>query len=211
MADEKKRSGTEANEDKSRPDSTHVAGADVDAGMPAVIADLAAACHRFVATRYGVPLDFTPETLSLVDQYVRDARAELASRPEGLELVSGSIGAYLGEVIRRAEGGYWRAEGEPSSWRVMLRHVFLSFNPVGMAREALTGEEAEGFGAHLSLDDGDREAVEARLNALPEVDADEYALPTTRAEVVQIAAAAIRSHMEANGLADVTFAPDDYE
>ncbi len=80
-----------------------------------------------------------------------------------------------------------------------------------MAREALTGEEAEGFGAHLSLDDGDREAVEARLNALPEVDADEYALPTTRAEVVQIAAAAIRSHMEANGLADVTFAPNDYE
>lgn len=209
MSDEKK--GGPANQDVSGTDSSLVAGPDLDAGMPAVIADLAAACHRFVATRYGVPLDFTPETLSLVDQYVRDARTELSTRPEGLELVAGTIGAYLGEVIRRAEGGHWRADGEPSSFRVMLRHVFLSFNPIGMAREALTGEEAEGYGAHLALDDGDREAVEARLNALPEVDADEYALPTTRAEVVQIAAAAIRSHMEANGLGDVTFAPEDYD
>lgn len=209
MSDEKKQPGR--NQDVAGTVSSHIAGPEVDAGMPAVIADLAAACHRFVATRYGVPLDFTADTLSLVDQYVRDAREEVKARPEGLELVATSIGAYLGEVIRRAEGGYWRAEGEPSSFRVMLRHVFLSFNPIGMAREALTGDEAEGFGAHLALDDGDREAVEARLNALPEVDADEYALPTTRAEVVQIAAAAIRSHMESNGLADVTFAPDDYD
>lgn len=193
------------NQDSSSLDS------EVDAGMPAPIADLVAACVRYVATRYGVPLDFTSDTLSLIDQYVRDARAELAVRPETLDLVSGTIGAYLGEVIRREHGGYWLAEGDPSTWRVQLSRVFLAFNPVGMAREALTGEEAEGFGAHLQLDEAEKEAVEARLAAMPEADESEYFLPTTRHEVVAIAASALRAKMEASGLGDVRFSPDDYE
>src|ERR1019366_5541064 len=54
---------------------------DDDAGPqpppPPQVADLAAACVRFVATRYGAPLDFAPETLSFVDHCVREARAEI--------------------------------------------------------------------------------------------------------------------------------------
>lgn len=178
--------------------------------MPAAVADLVAACVRFVATRYGVPLDFTQDTLSLVDQYVRDGRKELSVRPEGVDLLAGSIGAYLGEVIRREHGGYWMADGDPSAWRVQLSRVFLSFNPIGMAREALTLEEAEGFGAHLQLDEAERDAVEARLAALPEVDEEEFFLPTTRFDIVQIAVHALRAIMQSNGLADVRFTPEDY-
>lgn len=182
-----------------------------DAGMPPAVADLVAACVRFVASRYGVPLDFTSDTLPLLDQYARDARGELSVRPESLDLVSGTIGAYLGEVLRREHGGVWRAEGDPSTWRVLFSRVFLAFNPIGMAREALTGEEAEGFGAHLQLDDAERETVEARLRAMPEVDEADFYLPTTRHEVVAIAATALRAKMESSGLGDVRFGPDDYE
>lgn len=179
--------------------------------MPPAVGDLAAACVRFVATRYGVPLDFTPDTLSLVDQYVRDSRKEVAEKPESLDLVQGAIGAYLGEVLRRQFSGTWRAEGDPSTWRVLMRTVFLAFNPIGMAREALTGEEAEGWGAHLHLDEAEREAVEGRLAALPEVDADDFYLPTTRAEVIEIAVSALRARMQASGLGDVQFGAEDYE
>jgi hypothetical protein len=182
-----------------------------DGGMPPAIADLVAACVRFVATRYRVPLDFSSDTLSLVDQYVRDSRGEIAVRPESLELLSATIGAYLGEVVRREQGGYWRTDGDPSSWRVLLSRVFLAFNPIGMAREALTLSDAEGFGAYLQLDEAEREDVEARLAVLPEIDEADFYLPTTRFEVVQIACAALRAKMEASGLGAVRFTPDDYE
>jgi hypothetical protein len=182
-----------------------------EAGMPPPVVDLVTACMRFVATRYGLPLDFSGDTLSLIDQYVRDARTELKERPEGLDLMQGAVGAYLGEVIRLTHGGTWRAEGDPSAWRVQLSRVYLAFNPIGMAREALTLEEAEGWGAHLQLDDAEKDAVESRLAALPEVDEAEFSLPSTRFDVVQIAVAALRARMEASGLGDVRFGPEDYD
>src|SRR6185312_11963441 len=41
---------------------------DEQAPPPVQVAELAAACLRFVATRYGAALDFKPDTLSFVDQ-----------------------------------------------------------------------------------------------------------------------------------------------
>src|SRR4051812_27227162 len=61
---------------------------------PDRVAELCAACMRFVASKYKVPLDGTPDTLSLVDQYVRDAREAVRERPDTLELVAPAIGAY---------------------------------------------------------------------------------------------------------------------
>ena len=177
---------------------------------PAAIAELAAACVRFVATRYAVMLDFTPETLSLVDQWVHDARADVAVNPQTVDLVQGAAGAYLGEVIRLAFGGAWFAEGEQDGWRVDLSRVYLTFNPVGMVREALVLESQEGWHAHLETDVAEREDLAARLAALPEVPDDEYYAPTTRFDVVHIAYEALRATMRAAGLDDVRFGPDDY-
>jgi hypothetical protein len=188
------------------------AGEDPDATSPAParVAELALACTRFVAARYGVPLDFAPETLSLVDQWVRDARKELGERPEAEPLVQSTAGAYLGEVIRRQFGARWFAEGDESGWRLYLSTAYCAFNPVGMVREALLLETAEGWHAHFELDPGERESIEARLAALPEVDDEEYYAPTTRYDVVCIVVEALREHMRARGLADVRFTPDDY-
>ena len=166
---------------------------------------------RFVAQRYGVMLDFTPETLSLVDQWLRDARKELAVRPEIEPIVASAAGAYLGEVVRREYGGRWFVEGDESGWRLYLSTVYCAFNPVGMAREALLLGEAEGWHAHFELDPGEREGVEARLAALPEVSDDEYYAPSTRYDVVNIVVEALREGLRSRGLGDVRFAPEDYE
>jgi hypothetical protein len=177
---------------------------------PPNVAELAAACVRFVATRYSVALDFAPETLSFVDHWLREARGELAERPEAAEIVQAAAGAYLGEVIRLAFGGYWVAEGDHADWRLELERVYCAFNPIGMAREALLLEPAEGWHAHFELDPGEAEAIERRLAALPPAPDEEYYAPSTRFDVVSILFEALRTGMRARGLSDVRFTPEDY-
>lgn len=178
---------------------------------PERVAELCAACMRFVASKYKVSLDGTSDTLSLVDQYVRDAREAARERPESVELVAPAVGAYLGEVMRQEFGGEWWAEGDHDAWRLYFTNVYLAFNPLGMAREAITMTEEPGWHAHLALDPGEREEIEARLAAMPEVDAEEYYLPTTRLDVVTAVVETLRARAEAAGIGDVTFTKEDYE
>jgi hypothetical protein len=188
------------------------AGPDPDAAAdpPANVAELTAACVRFVATRYGIHLDFMPETLSVLDQWVRDARGELKERPELVDLVQSSAGAYLGEVVRRAFGAQWIAQGDYSGWRLCMSTVFCAFNPVGLVREALMLGEAEGWHAHFELDPGEKELIAERLEALPEASEDEFYAPSTRFDVVNIVVDALRAKMRATGLGDVRFTAEDY-
>ncbi len=186
------------------------AGPIVVANPPRAVAELAAACVRFVATRYGATLDFSPETLSLLDHWLGDARAEAKQRPEVTDVVQSAAGAYLGEVIRRQFGAEWFSEGESSGWRLFMTTVYCAFNPIGMAREALLLEPAEGWHAHLELDPGERDAVEARLEALPATPEEEYYLPTTRFDVLCIVVDALRAGLRSRGLGDVRFGPEDY-
>jgi hypothetical protein len=192
-------------------------GADVGE-WPAQVQELAAACVRFVATKYKVALDFTPDTLSLVDQYARDSRdASAAEDPQQAEerlvsampILEGAIGAYLGEVIRRAHGGIWDADGDPSTWRVLMTRVYLSFNPIAMAREALTLEHDER--AHLETDPAQREALEARLASLGQVDDTEYFAPSTRFDMIEIVVEALAAQARIDGVDDVKFTIDDYK
>ncbi len=177
---------------------------------PAVIAEAISACVRYVHAKYGVLLDGTSDTLSLLDQYVKDARTEIAAKPSALDLLALSAGAYLGEVMRNEMGGEWFAEGDTSGFKLYFSSVFLSFNPIGMAREALTGEEESGWHAHLSPDPAEQDEISARLAALPEVDDDEYRLPTTRFDVVSIVFEHLRGKAIAAGTADVRFTREDY-
>ena len=178
---------------------------------PQPVAELVAACSRFVSTKYKVALDGTPDTLSLVDQYVRDARAAVQERPESIDLVAPALGAYLGEVMRQTFGAEWFAEGGHDAWRLYFTHVYLAFNPLGMAREALSMVEEEGYGAHLVLDPGERELVEARLRAMPDVEPEEYYLPSTRFDVVHGVFDTLRASAEASGTGDVRFTKEDYD
>jgi hypothetical protein len=184
--------------------------ADPSDAAPQQVLDLAAACVRFVSARYGLTLDFQPDTLSLLDQWLRDARRETHERPETAQLVQSAAGAYLGEVIRREFGATWSAQGDYPDWRLYLQPVYCAFNPIGMAREAILLEPQEGWHAHFELDPAEAEAIESRLAALPDVEEDEYYAPTTRYDVVCIVVEALREGMRSRGMGDVTFAPEDY-
>jgi hypothetical protein len=184
---------------------------DATSEPPAAVSELAAACVRYVASRYKAALDYTPDTMSLLDQWLRDARPEARGRPEAAELVQSSAGAYLGEVVRRQFGARWVAEGDTAGWRLCLSTVYCAFNPIGVAREALILEPAEGWHAHLELDPGERDAIEARLEALPAADDEEFYAPSTRFDVLWIVVEALRADMQSRGLEDVRFTPDDYD
>ncbi len=167
---------------------------------------------RFVTARYGIALDYQPETLSLVDQWIRDARSDLGKgeKPEAIDLAQATTGAYFGEVVRRWFGARWVAGGEHATWRLCLSNVYCAFNPIGMMREALLLASAEGWQAHLELHPEDREATAARLRALPHASDDEYYAPTTRFDVLCIVVDSLRGAMRSRGLAGVRFTPDDY-
>lgn len=178
---------------------------------PPQVAELVAACMRFVASKYKVALDGTPDTLSLVDQYICEARTAFEARPESIDLVAPAVGAYLGEVMRQEFGAEWFADGSHESWRLYFNHVYLAFNPVGIAREAITMKEEEGWSAHLTLDPAEREAIEERLGVMPDVDEEEYYLPTTRFDVITVVVETLRARAEASGTGDVTFTREDYD
>lgn len=178
---------------------------------PPAVSELCAAAMRFVATKYKVALDGTPDTLSLVDQYVREAREAYQERPESIEVVAPAIGAYLGEVMRQEFGAEWFADGDYGGWRLYFTNVYLAFNPLGMGREAISMQDEPGWNAHLQLDPGEREEIEQRLAAMPEVDEEEYYLPTTRLDVVTGVVETLRARAEASGTGDVRFTPDDYD
>jgi hypothetical protein len=178
---------------------------------PPQVAELVAACMRFVASKYKVALDGSPDTLSLVDQYIREARTAFEARPESIDLVAPAVGAYLGEVMRQEFGAEWFADGSHESWRLYFNHVFLAFNPVGIAREAITMKEEEGWNAHLTLDPAEREVIDERLGVMPEVDEDEYYLPTTRFDVITVVVETLRARAEGSGTGDVTFSREDYD
>jgi hypothetical protein len=185
-------------------------GPDAEGLPPPAVDELAGACVRFVKARYGIPLDYDPDTLSFLDQWLRDARGETEGKPEATDLAQAAAGAYFGEVVRRTFGAKWAADGDHRTWKLCLSNVYCAFNPIGMAREALLLEPAEGWHAHLELDPVDRSSIEARLAALPPAGDDEYYAPTTRYDVLCIVVDALRASMRARGLGDVHFALGDY-
>jgi hypothetical protein len=80
-----------------------------------------------------------------------------------------------------------------------------------MVREAIELAPAEGWHAHMDLDPSDRDAIEARLAALPEVDDDEYYAPSTRFDVVELVVDALRAMQQSRGHGAVRFETEDYD
>jgi hypothetical protein len=191
------------------PNETWPSGADLP---PEEVQDLVVACTEFVQRATGLQLDFTPETLPLLDHYITASREELQGRPELELLVTRAAGAYFGEIVRHALGGFWMVpSGNVIDWLVCGRRVFLSFNPVGVAYDALyQSSEHAGPASRLRLAPDEKETVERRLADLPEVSEEEFYLFSTRFEVLEIAADALLQRLHAAGYGDTEFEPTDY-
>jgi hypothetical protein len=154
------------------------------------VVELAEACVRFVKEALGLELDYTPETLPILDHYLRE-RGQDAE--EGVfELLAPAAGAYFGELARvTMPGAQWHApvdaSGEPDyeGHRIEFERFFLAFNPIGVALEMLSGEEVPGFGAHFQLLDDARPLVEQALEASADVTSEDYYTLSVRFEVLE--------------------------
>jgi hypothetical protein len=173
---------------------------------------LSETCREYVRRAVGTQLDDTPDTLPVLDHYIKISRDSMQQRPELMALAARAVGAYFGEVVRRQMDGFWYL-GSPDTedWYVCARAVFLAINPVGAAYEALTGtSEHAGPSAQLRVHRASRGRVEQRLNSLPPVSEPDYYLLSTRLEALEVAAAALAADSIAHGEERVELGRDDY-
>lgn len=153
------------------------------------VEDLATACIASVNKTVGIQLDFHPDTLPILDHYAREIEVD---EDELLALVAPMCGAYFGEVIRRRfDGVRWHApKGKYADWRLEFEHMFLYFNPVGMALDVLI--EADGpYPSNLVVKKDDAERVEAALNVYADVREEDYYRFGIRLEGIEQAANAL--------------------
>ena len=143
------------------------------------------AAKKYVHRVLGVDLDDSEESLAYVDHYIEKSGKSEALKPELLALVAPALGAYLGQVAIRRFGGTWVTEAaNPAEWRVELEPAPLTFFPVGMAAEALRGEEVDGYDASFSTRDDLMGPLLEALESSPPVDEAYYYSLTGRLETL---------------------------
>ncbi len=144
---------------------------------------------KYVEKRTGLHLDYTAETLPVLDHYLREARASCAQHPETGVLLCAVTGCYLGEVLRRRHLSLdWHTDADdPLEWELRRREGSLSVLPAAIAKAALRSPGASDNDAFVQLPPGARRALAQKLGALPEVSDEEFVAPSTRIEVVDFA------------------------
>jgi hypothetical protein len=143
-----------------------------------------AAANSYVERALKVTLDGSEESLAFVDHYVTGARASNL-KDELLALVAPALGSYLGEVAIKKFGGRWVLESEdPAAWRVELEPVPLRFWPVGMAAEALRGDDVEGYDASFASSPALMGDLLEQLSRVPPVEQEYYYSLTGRLETL---------------------------
>ncbi len=179
---------------------------------PDPIPEYASACLEYVRRALGFELDFTAETLPVLDHYVSTVRATLGERPEIPALVARAAGAYFGEVVRTVIPGFWRVPSpNVHDWQLCSRVAFLWVNPVGIAYDAIHGSnEHDGPRSMLRCSPEDRPFLERRLETLPPVPEEQYFLFTTRLEVLEVANEALHARLEEQGYGETELSEDDY-
>jgi hypothetical protein len=126
------------------------------------------------------------DTLPLLDHYMRSIPEE--PEDELLALLVPACGAYFGEVIRRELGAIWHCpDDDYADWTLELRGSGVILNPVGVALEVATGEDADGWSANLRVPPAERDRVKEAVDRLGEVTEDDYYTFAVRYEVLECA------------------------
>ena len=130
----------------------------------------------------GTPLDGTSDTLPLLDHYLRQLDAKEPGPVH--ELIVSAAGAYFGEIVRKRYPCRWYAPvGEPFRWRIEFERIFLHFNPVAMAFEAIARRES-GLGASFETLEADQDHLRAVFEGLPAVRVKDFYTLGVRLEVL---------------------------
>ena len=181
---------------------------------PEPIADNANACVRFVQDALQLELDYTPDTLPILDHYVRTRAAIGQAGEEVRDLLTPALGAYFGEVVRRELSGVrWHIPVERddfTSYRLEFESIFLHFNPLGIAREVLEQEDVDGFGATFQVLDEARAALEHALEESGSVSVDDYYSFTVRHETLDQVISILAGIEQHHSGPPRTFGPEVY-
>jgi hypothetical protein len=179
---------------------------------PDPIPEFASACLDYVRRALSFELDFTPDTLGVLDHYVASVRPTLTERPELAPLVARATGAYFGEVVRSIVPGFWRLpSASVHDFQLCSRHAYLWVNPIGVAYDALfAGTEHDGPRSMLRCAPEDRKFLERRLETLPPVPESDFFLFTTRLEVLEVAHEALSARAEEQGYGESELEDSDY-
>jgi hypothetical protein len=177
---------------------------------PEAIRDLSEACVRYVKRALSIELDYSPDTLPLLDHYLQSAQD--VSQEEVLSLLAPAAGAYFGEVVRRQLGPCrWHlVDGDYSAYRLEFERCFLSFNPLGSALGVVLRGDADHYAGHLSLLAEDEPLVKASLERMGEVREEDYYRLAVRYEVIEQAVALLIEKAIAQNELSRRFGPDVY-
>lgn len=152
-------------------------------GTPERVREAALACVQYVQRALGVALDFTPETLPLLDHYLAGARS---AGDEIRALVAPAAGAYFGQVVRRVHPARWaQVDDDPLRWRLEFETCFLHFRPGILALEAIMHRDEVIDGGGFQVNPAELDAVRQALAVLGEVAVEDYYRLSTRFEVLE--------------------------
>jgi len=187
---------------------------------PEEIRELAERCVVHVRHRLGFELDYSVETLSVLDHFVvavLSDEGEGAPPPPGHPrrssatlLLAPTVGAYFGETLRRAFSCRWRFTSEAADkWAIEFEEVFLRVNPAGVAAEAMFGAPSEGWSGAIVTAPELTAVVHERLAVAPPIPEDEFYTFAARHEALQIAEDYLRERAARYGAVGCT--PADYD
>ena len=139
---------------------------------PREVTELAAQTVQYIHAALGVELDYTGDTLPLVDHHLRNVPVDQAAT---IALIVSTAGAYFGEVVRRQLGGEWELDDdEPIHWRLTLPSQ-ISFAPAGLVASAIAqNDDLDEVDTALDAPLSVRPYLEAALGRMSQVTAEEY-------------------------------------
>lgn len=99
-------------------------------------------CLDLIQSDYGERLDWSLDSLTVLDDVCGALTAQGALGGERLDLWTNLTGSYTGEVIIRAHGGTWMVD-ERAGGACGVRTIGVTAFPFATAYRILTGEEGK--------------------------------------------------------------------
>ncbi|MDD9967170.1 MAG: hypothetical protein OXR73_13135 [Myxococcales bacterium] len=180
------------------------------------VTELADACVAYVKRSLQLELDYSQDTLPLLDHYLHEAanQARTNRTPEAvLAPLIPTAGAYFGQlVVHQFPGCRFHAPGDDyGHYRVEFSPFFLHFNPLGIAHEVLLGEDAPGWHAHFAVLDEAKPVVEQSLSTSLALREQDYYSFSVRYETLEQVVAVLSALEEQRPGPPRTFSADVYE
>jgi hypothetical protein len=117
--------------------------------------ETATSAVRLAEEHFGVGLDYSPESLQALDEAIGSREfIEEAELDEGdVDVTTLTLGAYVGEVVRRNLGGSWKISDDTPSPRLVGIGGIAWLDPMArVEKRLLEGEEASLWAWYLAIE-----------------------------------------------------------